>query len=61
VKWEQRTNVGEVIEKLKQGADNFPHIDDREVVLACWLRQSGGNYGEGESVFVPEDVIPVLR
>jgi len=31
------------------------------VVLACWLRQSGGNYGEGESVFVPEDVIPVLR
>jgi AAA+ ATPase superfamily predicted ATPase len=55
-KWQKKTNIKQILNKLTQQAENFPNIGKRKVVLAAWCRQHG-TYPEHEHIFTPKDVL----
>lgn len=59
-RWEQKTNVTQVIEKLSDHADNFPQIGKRKIVLAAWCKYPV-NTPEGTHVFDADDVLTVVK
>lgn len=59
-RWEQKTNVTQVIEKLSDHADNFPKIGKRKIVLAAWCKYPV-NTPEGTHVFDADDVLTVVK
>ena len=60
-KWEMRTNLKRVIDKMNYCAHNFPHTNGRKVVLACWLKEFDKGGSATEIVLSPEEVITALR
>lgn len=60
-KWEMRTDLKRVIDKLNYCAQNFPHTNGRKVVLAYWLKEFDQGASATEIVLSPEEVITALR
>ncbi len=62
VKWENRSNIAEVAERLEQLAAQLPFVDGRTVHLACWVRRvSGGDTNRGLAIRTPEQVVQAMR
>jgi len=59
-KWEKKTNVTQLIEKLSDHTDNFPKIGKRKIVLAAWCKYPV-NTPEGTHVFDADDVLTVVK
>lgn len=59
VKWSSPRDPGQLLAELEAKARRLPIAAGREVVLALWLKDSGG--GLGDSVVVPRQVLEVLR
>jgi len=59
-KWEKKTNVKQVMEKLTNNAENFPKIGKRKVVLAAWCKHPL-NFSRDTYVFNTDDVLAVLK
>lgn len=59
-KWEKKTNVKQVMEKLVKQAENFPKIGKRKIVLAVWCKHPLTG-PENTHVFNADDVLAVLK
>ena len=59
-KWEKKTNVIQVMNKLVKQADNFPKIGKRNIVPAVWCKHPLG-IPENTHVFNAADVLAVLK
>ncbi len=59
-KWEKKTNVTQVMEKLSANAENFPKIGKRKIVLAAWCKHPV-NTSEDTHVFNANDVLTVMK
>jgi hypothetical protein len=59
-KWEKKTNMTQLIEKLSDHADNFPKIGKRKIVLAAWCKYPV-NPPEGTHIFDADDVLTVVK
>ncbi len=59
-KWEKKTNVKHLMEKLTDNAENFPRIGKRKVVLAAWCKHPL-NISQYIYVFDAGDVLTVLK
>ncbi len=59
-KWEKKTNIQQVMDKLTRQADNFPKIGKRKIILAAWCKQSLTS-AENHHVFNADDVLAVLK
>ncbi|MCD4719760.1 MAG: ATP-binding protein [Desulfobacula sp.] len=60
-KWEDKTNVQSVINKLEKKAANFPKCAGKKIILAVWCKQRMTAAQEKHPVLTPEDVLSVLK
>lgn len=59
-KWENKTNVQRVMNKLKKQAENFPKTGRRKVILAVWCRQAQA-CSANIPVFNAENVLAAMK
>ena len=59
-KWEKKTNVALVMEKLSAHAEIFPKTGGRKIVLAAWCKHPV-NATEQAIIFDPDSVLGTLK
>ncbi len=60
VKWEKKTNVTKVLNKLADHVGNFPGCGKREIILAVWCKSTLHSSGDA-TIFTAEDVLKSVK
>jgi uncharacterized protein len=60
-KWEENSNVKALFEKLNYYVDNFPHVKNRKVFKAIWLKKGRKDIKTRETIISPEDIIETMK
>ena len=60
-KWEEKSNSKALFEKLDYYVDNFPHVKNRKVFKAIWLKKCQKDKKTSEIIIVPEDIIETMK
>ncbi len=56
VKWEEKSNLNQIITKLNYCANNFPNKLNRKFVFAYWLKQCDPSVLSGNNIFLPHNI-----
>ena len=60
VKWEKKSNIIQIMDKLLNHAENFPKIGKREIVLAAWCKHAVNSPGNIH-VYNADEVLNAVR
>ena len=60
VKWEKKSNIIHIMDKLLNHAENFPKINKREIVLAAWCKHAV-NLPDNIHVYNADEVLNAVR
>jgi len=59
-KWEKKSNISQILDKLSNHAETFPKIGEREIVLAAWCKHTVNSPGNIH-VYNADMVLSALR
>lgn len=62
-KWEEKSNIKTLFEKLDYCIDNFPQLNNRKILRAAWLKRDQKDFmnRNRQTIIIPDDILKAMK